>query len=153
MRKLNVHYLKKRLDSLCDILEKDYNINEGGCCFVASVIAQNLDRLGIKYKLVIYDDRFRDVLAVNHEVYTMNICSKRNSITRRQTCYHYAIQIIGAGVVNGEQNYHYNIYLVEGISARNIYWIYKNGYWNEEYNIYNNRKVRKIINAFFHEYD
>ena len=68
MRKLDVYKLVKELNKLCKQLVEVYNINHGGCCFVASEIAKHLDRLGLKYELGIYDDWEKDLTAINEEV-------------------------------------------------------------------------------------
>ena len=39
------------LNQLCQLLNDDYNINRGGCCYITYLIAKNLDRLHIPYKL------------------------------------------------------------------------------------------------------
>ena len=44
-------------------------------------------------------------------------------------------------------------YMVEDINYSYIKWIYKSGRWNLEYNIHNNRIIRKTFNAFFNGYE
>ena len=100
MRLVNVHDLKYSLDCLCSCLDKLYSINSGGCCYVAYLIACHLDKLRIKYDLVIYDYKRKDEACINSEV--QNTCLP-NSVTGKQTCEHYCISISG-----GDWNEVYN---------------------------------------------
>ena len=44
-----------QLNNLCQKLDILYDINNGGCCYVAYKIAKQLDKLNIKYELVVFD--------------------------------------------------------------------------------------------------
>lgn len=69
MQHINVHNLKHSLDCLCDCLNILYNINNGGCCYVAYLIARHLDKLKVKYDLVVYDNfPKRNEELVNYEI-------------------------------------------------------------------------------------
>jgi len=149
MQRLNIHYLKDSLETLCKKLNQDYCINFGGCCFLSFVIANNLDKLGIKYNLVVYHDEKKNILGIAHEVVTMNYRSGLNSITKGNTCYHYTLQIIGAGIINKMSSQY--TYIIQDISAINIYWIYKTGDWNKNYNVNHNKNVSTLINNFFNK--
>ena len=48
--------LVKDLNVLCDRLDYDYNINYGGCCFVAYLLMKNFESIGIHPTLVIESD-------------------------------------------------------------------------------------------------
>jgi len=152
MRALNVHKLVDDLNLLCENLANTYNINEGGCCFIAYLIAQHLDRLKLLYQLIVYSDEKKNKLGISHEVFSMikNFKEKESSITGHNTCYHYAIYLESGGTINpGERSY---IYYISGLSFKNIKWVYKVGNWNPRYNIHFNRRIRKIVNSFFNEY-
>lgn len=56
MRQLNVHKLVRNLNELCDNLVKEYDVNCGGCCYVAYEIAKHLDRFHISYELRVLND-------------------------------------------------------------------------------------------------
>lgn len=45
--------LFKRLNSLCEDMNCSYNINCGGCCYVAAVISEQLEVCGIPFKVAI----------------------------------------------------------------------------------------------------
>lgn len=150
MRLVNVHDLKHSLDCLCSYLDKLYSINSGGCCYIAYLIACHLDKLKVKYDLVIYDYKRKDEACINSEV--QNMCLP-NSVTGKQTCEHYCISISGGGVVNKGDVTGLKKYIVKGITNKNLKWLYKNGYWNRMYNRDNNKCVKGMINSFFSKYE
>ena len=43
--------LFKTLNNLCEEMNYSYNINSGGCCFVAAVIAEQLEIFNIPFKI------------------------------------------------------------------------------------------------------
>ncbi len=45
--------LFKDLNDLCIIMNESYNINCGGCCYVAAVIAEQLEQYNIPFKVAI----------------------------------------------------------------------------------------------------
>lgn len=156
MRKLNCHNLLKNLNSLCKFLNETYCINQGGCCFVASLIAKHLDKLGIKYDLVIYDHYKKHEDLIEYEIVN---CHRNTSISSSVTgycgCYHYCLRIKGAGVVNennSQEETEYQ-YIISKISYKNIKWIYKNSKWNDSYDTKYNKVVRNIVKEFFKEYE
>ena len=155
MRHLNVHSLQKSLNELCLQLDRRYSINSGGCCFVAYLIASHLDKLGLKYKLLIFTDKPKDYFSIFSEVHSkVRNNSKRISIVGAGTCHHYTLYLEGGGVINvGEFNSLLYKYFVGNINSSNVKWIYKFGRWNPDYNIHNNRIIRKIFNTFFNGYE
>jgi len=152
MRALNVHKLVDNLNLLCENLVSSYNINKGGCCFIAYLIARHLDRLKLSYQLIVYSDEKKNILGISHEVFSMvkNFKEEDSSVTGYNTCYHYAIYLEGGGIINPEECNH--TYYIGGLSSKNIKWVYKIGHWNSEYNIHFNRNIQKIVNSFFSKY-
>lgn len=155
MRHLNIHSLQRSLNSLCNQLALSYMINDGGCCFVAYLIASHLDKLGVKYKLIIFSDEYKNLEKIQAEV-----CSKivnrtiKFSVTGIGTCNHYSIYLEGGGSVNIDDfNEGYMKYYIEGIDSSHIKWIYRTGRWNPSYDRRNNRIIRKTFNAFFNGYE
>lgn len=45
--------LFKRLNSLCENMNCSYDINCGGCCYVAAVISEQLEIYGIPFKVAV----------------------------------------------------------------------------------------------------
>lgn len=155
MRNLNVHSLRRSLNDLCLQLNNKYLINNGGCCFVAYLIAFHLDRLGLRYKLLIFTNELKDDISILSEVHSkVKNNSRRTSVVGSGTCNHYALYLEGGGTINvGGFSILPNKYLVEDINSSNIKWIYRSGRWNPKYNIHNNRIIRKTFNAFFNGYE
>lgn len=154
MRNLNIHSLQRSLNELCQQLNNTYSINSGGCCFVAYLIAFHLDRLGLRYKLLIFTKELKDDISISSEVHSkIRNNSRKTSIVGSGTCNHYALYLDGGGTINVEDFYIFNKYIIEDINSSNIKWIYRSGRWNPEYNIHNNRIIRKTFNAFFNGYE
>lgn len=150
MQSVNAHVLKHSLDCLCTCLDTLYSINSGGCCYVAYLIACHLDKLKIKYNLVIYDYKKRDENCVERDI--LNMCLP-NSVTGNQTCDHYCISIEGGGVVNKGDVTYLKKCVIRDVTSRNLKWLYKNGHWNSTYNRKDNRYVKGMINSFFLKYE
>lgn len=51
---MNKKELFKSLNKLCEDLDYDYNINCGGCCFVAACLAEQLEKYCIPFKVAIH---------------------------------------------------------------------------------------------------
>lgn len=47
----SIKKLVKRLNETCETLDKNYNTNWGGCCYVAYVLAEKLSELKIDYEV------------------------------------------------------------------------------------------------------
>lgn len=152
MSGINREQLKFSLNSLCEFLDREYNINEGGCCWIASEIAKHLDKLKIPYDLVIYDYYDRDTKYISKEVREMRRNHKlSHSVTGHNSCNHYCLYIHDCGIVNGDPSGYR--YFIEGINYKNISWIYKKGCWNRNYNVKNNKTIKKFLNLFFEKYN
>ena len=44
------------INKLCFELDCSYNINCGGCCYVAACLAEQLERVNIPFKIIHYDE-------------------------------------------------------------------------------------------------
>lgn len=153
MQKLNCHSITRHLNSLCKFLNDTYNINCGGCCFIAYLIAKHLDRLGIEYALVIYDYFKKDISSIEYEVLNRRMNKDyQSSVTGHHCCNHYCLHVKGAGIVN-DGNYSGHRYTISDLSCKNIYWIYKNSKWNPCYDVQHNRIIKNIVKEFFKEYE
>lgn len=145
----------KELNEICKRLDDRYDINSGGCCYLAYLIAKHLDKLGIQYELKIFDSFYRDTRAINEEVRFKKCNNTSDSVVGPYSCNHYYIHIINIGDVNDAYDDFYDkqLFSITKIKATNIRWIYKLGNWNDCYNTKHNRYVSKIINKFFKKYE
>ena len=48
--------LAERLNKLCRFLDEEYDVNCGGCCYIAYCLARLLSRDKFKFKVIIYED-------------------------------------------------------------------------------------------------
>lgn len=143
------------LNELCKSLNKKFNINNGGCCYVAYCIAYYLDKFGIKYSLQICDnDVIRDRRAIINEVRSMNRNTTiKTSVSGFHVAGHYYIHINYYGDVNLTEGFwDYEIYRIPKINHTHIKWIYDTGDWNPFYDIYDNKKVKRAIYNIFKKY-
>lgn len=153
MRSLNVHSLRRSLNKLCFFLDDLYCINSGGCCYIAYIISKHLDKLGIDYNLSVYNFESKNKSDIVKEVTNMLRSNNNNSVIGMNTCEHYCLYITGGGYVNKGDVSGLKQYSVEGITCKNIGWIYKHGFWNKRYDTRNNKVVKGIIDSFFKAYE
>lgn len=135
----NLNKLCHKLNSLFIFLDEVYHINSGGCCYVASVLAELLEEDNIDYSTIVYDcdyDNFYDIS-----------CS----------CYHYAIRIIGAeeycSIINGYDEDECDTFSeFEGVTAMDLLDHYKECSWNNYYNIFRNKYIKGLITKFYKDF-
>lgn len=141
-----IDYLEARLISL----DNKFFINEGGCCYVAYLIATHLERLSVPYKLIMFDDEhpirysvseFRDNVRNN----------KEGKCLGNQATSHYAIYLPqNKRVLNSaEWDFTYYHFTVGKITSKDILKIYTHARWNKVYSKQCNSQVRNFINEFF----
>ena len=117
---MNRKKLFTKLNQLCLELDNKYNINCGGCCYIAACIAEQLERFHIPFEIVHYD-----------------ICG----------C-HYAIKVSDR-YINRSDYKKKEIYEILDYSSEEMFDIYYNGDWNSTYKRkYNSIVHRKIKNLF-----
>lgn len=56
----NYSDLFNKINSLCDCLNTIYHTNSGGCCYVAYVIAEILERENIQFEVLVSESRYED---------------------------------------------------------------------------------------------
>lgn len=138
--------LKTDLTSLFVLLDKNYNINWGGCCWLTYCLAYNLDRLGISYSLVIYDGEGDSEEAYNN-IIERNTCFPTGS----ETASHYTLQVKGLGILNKSKGDPFII--VRNVDSEDILWIYEQGDWNDYYNYKLNDEIKNLVDTVFRIYE
>ena len=121
---MNKKELFKNLNQLCKDLDLKYDINSGGCCYVAAVIAEQLENYNISYKLIKYDVRGL----------------------------HYAIRVNDRIINRCDYNFR-EIVKDEYVHYEDIYFNYYNEYWNRTYNKQWNLIVKTKIKSLFKIYE
>lgn len=122
----------KLLNELLDSLNSKYRINEGGCCYVAYIIARNLKKLNIDFNIMFTDSEPLDI----------------RNIHNNESVYHVYLHIPYIGDVNpmySEYNKKFNL------SIKELLVYYNNSIWNNTYNPEFNNCINKQINKFFKE--
>ena len=117
---MNRKKLFTKLNQLCLELDNKYNINCGGCCYIAACIAEQLESFNIPFEIIHYD-----------------MCG----------C-HYAIKVSDR-YINRSDYKKKEIYEILDYSSEEMFDIYYNGDWNSTYKRkYNSIVHRKIKNLF-----
>lgn len=128
--------LIRRLNRLCDFLDEEYDINSGGCCYIAYCIAKLLTSDKFKFKVLIYD------------YYPLDI-KKFDKVIGSH--FHYAISLRG-GVINpGSFNTNLCSTPYSRVSASKILKHYERGSWNTDYDLSKNEFVYKTIKMFYED--
>ena len=144
--------LVKELNQVCLKLHDDYRINYGGCCFIAYLLMKHFENLNIHPTFIIESD-YKEV---DHKEF-LNCVHKRNNDNcnglGENTCHHYFIYIPKIGYVNPGRIIKSNLNKFEGLSSKDIKWIYKSGDWNNDYNTENNAMIGRKISQVFKKYE
>ena len=118
---MNKKRLFKQLNSLCKELQNCYNINNGGCCFVAATIAEQFEIYNIPFTVIRYD----------------------------LEGLHYAIRV-NDRIINRDDHFCREIIDEFYISSEGLYTIYQNNNWNPWYNTKYNITVSSKIKSLFY---
>ena len=121
---MNRKELFKNLNKLCRDLDTNYDINCGGCCFVAAVIAEQLENYNIPFKVIHYD---------------MWHC-------------HYAIRV-NDRIINRCGYSFKEIVFDDTMCSCELFSTYYDKEWNNTYNIDNNDSVKLEIESLFKKYE
>ena len=148
----NLENLVKDLNTLCDRLDQDYNINFGGCCFVAYLMMKHFEKIGFHPTLIIENDCGE--INIDDFLDCVHTRSGNCQGLKDQTCYHYFIYIPEINkYINSGEIYEDYLYEFQGLSAKDVYWIYKTGDWNNNYNRKNSPMVGRKIAQVFRKYE
>lgn len=112
-----------QLNNLCIELDDKYNINNGGCCYIAAVMARYLTQYNIPYQLVEYD--YGSHYAIKTKYKIINRCDFHKDYRTRY--------------------YDYSVW--------RIYDLYYTNDWNCMYEIKNNGIVTLLIRNLFKKYE
>ena len=148
----NLENLVEDLNVLCDRLDQDYNINFGGCCFVAYLMMKHFEKIGLHPILVIDNDCEK----IDEDDFLDCVHTRSGNCQgiKNQTCYHYFVYIPEIDeYVNSGEFYEDSLYKFQGLSAKDVHWIYRTGDWNSNYNRKNSPINNKKIAQVFRKYE
>lgn len=115
--------LFKEINAKCEYLKNKFQINSGGCCYVAAVLAEYLTKYDIPYEVVYYDNG---------------------------GC-HYYIKVSDRNLNRDGCGWQYSEILDHG-GYEEIYEWYYNDDWNECYNTKYNGIVKISLKRIFDKY-
>lgn len=124
-----------KINKFFKTLDNNYDINCGGCCYIAAVVAEILEQYNIKFKVVVYSDSSEPLR--KDDLY---ICSQS----------HYAIYVKGMGIINKYRYLRFlKIHSFSNISSKTLYDMYDRLSWNHRYNPNYNNTIGDQIGHFF----
>lgn len=144
--------LVKDLNVLCDRLDQDYDINFGGCCFVAYLMMKHFEKIGLHPTLIIESDCGE----IDGDDFLDCVRTRSGNCQglKDQTCFHYFVYIPEVDeYVNSGEFYEDYLYKFRGLSAKDVHWIYKTGDWNVNYDRKNSPMVGRKIAQVFKKYE
>lgn len=106
-----------------------FDINCGGCCYIAYCVARLLERDNIPFLTVVYNCNYDEFYDID--------CS----------CYHYAI-LVGERIINGFDEDDYTTFA--NVTSKDLLDHYKECDWNCVYNTWYNTFLFHIINMFYY---
>ena len=121
---MNKKDLFKQLNQLCSKLSEKYNINSGGCCYVAACLAEQLELANVPFKVIHYNEYH---------------------------C-HYAIKVSDR-YLNRDDYRKREISEILDCSSEYLFQIYNKRTWNDTYDVDNNNKVKQAIREVFRKYE
>lgn len=142
IRKSEDNYLDlfTKINSLCDCLNTIYHTNSGGCCYIAYIIAEILEKEDIPFEVLIVEPRYED------DEYPENFEDLDDSV------YHICLEAkpikdiyrINVSNYDQEEYFHYR-----NVTSQDIYNFYRNNVWNSFYEIAKNKFIKYIINLIY----
>lgn len=132
----NLRELSTQLDKLCRFLDELYDINCGGCCYVAACLAECLQKDNVSYQVV--------VLECPEEVIKFSKIKK--------SCYHYFISVNNIDI-NGYDDLDEDEYRIfYNVSSRSLFNHYKKCMWNDCYDSDKNKFIKKMIKQYYEDF-
>lgn len=127
----NLSKLCVNLDHMLRFLDKSFNINVGGCCFVASIIAELLEQDDIPFEVAVYYDELFDTF------YDID-CSQK----------HYAIIVNNIIINNDDRKDDHQVY--SGVTSEDLKNHYEECGWNTWYDPIYNEYIANILREFYY---
>lgn len=132
----NLKVLSHQLDKLCKFLDEVYDINCGGCCYVAACLAECLQKDNISYQVVVIECPEGIV--------------KFSKI--KKSCCHYFLSINNDDINGYEDIGDDECRVFDNISSRSLFNHYKKYSWNSCYNSNKNKFIKKIIKQYYEDF-
>lgn len=140
-----------KLNNFLSELDKTYNINNGGCCYIAYVLANLLEQHNIPYSFVIEDECeyiSGDLVA---ECIENRSCEECCYGLFDETCIHYMISVNNKLLNKMEETKISNCHFFDGVDSSDILWIYETGSWNPAFDKSYKDEIFEKLSKFFDE--
>lgn len=133
---MNYKNLTYKLNKTLEMLDSVYDINYGGCCYVAYCIATLLWDSNIDYQLIVLEDDAEEEIDLNI------------------SHYHYGLTIEDKYFINISENdlEEFDYARIDNPDPEVIKEHYDNNEWNEMYNTDKNEFIKGIITTFYNEF-
>lgn len=129
------------LNKLLLYMDNIFYLNDGGCCYIAYVIARNCEKYKIPYKVVFCDEE--DIFPEDI-VSKIKKRSKKGIFTDQEySCCHINIKIKNININPMDWDFEYE---TNDINSKDLLWIYRKGDWNKCYETSNNSLISKFLN-------
>lgn len=136
------YQLARRLNSLCKNLDEFFDINYGGCCYVAYCIARLLEKDNFNFSLVVFDKR-----------YELKKFVELSDLPEPMDHYAIIIESDDASIcINCDEDNYDDFYQDFRVSSKNILDYYLNNRWNSCYNTVNNVYIKSLIERVYYEF-
>lgn len=128
LKSYGVNYLSEKIQAVCNMLVELYDINDGGCAYLTYVIAEFLDKCGIKYEVIIYDSYHYNKMP---DTDVVHVCLK-----------------IGNNIINNDSEFiKYTCSNVGYVTPSDINDYYNDNNWNRLYDRANNLFIKITFNT------
>lgn len=130
------------MNEVCVMLDKLYDINCGGCCYIAYCLAKLLRKDKIPYSV--------EVISF-HEMDEYNDCNDFNNLDWNFN--HYGICLGSTRINITEEDVASSEFILnfDNVSPKIIKSHYDSGYWNDCYDIDKNDFIWEILRKFYYE--
>lgn len=144
LKKSEYNTVFENLNSICSCLDKIYRINNGGCCYIAYIIADILYKEGIDYEVVVVPDdgtdlpdEFEDIKDSAYHVF-IKVKFKDED---------YLINSDGCSLEGDDIEYEARSY--NNVIPEEILNYYNSFHWNWVYNTVKNKFIKYVINLLY----
>lgn len=126
----------KGLNAICKCLDTLYNINYGGCCYIAYCIAELLEKDNIPFEIIVFEEYDEDF----------------NELP--EACEHIAINIINEDwLIINKADYDLEEYTTyKNVTSSDLLNYYKRNRWNSLYNVFKNKFIKYIIKLLYENF-
>lgn len=142
MKSSDIRELTKELDIMISYYRHMINLFQGGCCFTAACICEELEKRNISYKIISFSSEW---IVRRHK--SIRTIANENNLG------HVAV-MIGRTIIGGGDGFGFCTPEEQGcVSSSELLDIYNTNQWNSNYDKRHNRKLKREIKELFNMFD